>query len=31
MDMPPQSQTNVTFTRAQKITKKEGEQMEMEG
>lgn len=31
VDMPPQAQTNVTFTRAQKIIKKEGEQLEMEG
>jgi site-specific DNA-methyltransferase (adenine-specific) len=28
--MPPQTQTNVTFTKAQKITQKEGEQLSME-
>ena len=27
VDMPPQTQTNVTFTKAQKITQKEGEQL----
>ena len=30
VDMPPQTQTNVTFTKAQKITQKEGEQLSME-
>ena len=29
VDMPPQTQTNVTFTKAQKIAQKEGEQMKM--
>ncbi|MGB6873295.1 MAG: DNA methyltransferase [Dehalococcoidia bacterium] len=27
VDMPPQTQTNVTFTKAQKVSKKEGEQL----
>jgi len=30
VDMPPQTQTNVTFTKAQKITQKEGEQLALE-
>ena len=30
VDMPPQTQTNVTFAKAQKITQKEGEQLSME-
>jgi site-specific DNA-methyltransferase (adenine-specific) len=30
VDMPPLAQTNVTFTKAQKISKKEGEQLKME-
>jgi site-specific DNA-methyltransferase (adenine-specific) len=30
VDMPPQTQTNVTFTKAQKITQKEGEQLSMQ-
>ena len=30
VDMPPQTQTNVTFARAQKIKSKEGEQLPME-
>jgi len=30
VDMPPLAQTNVTFAKAQKITKKEGEQLSME-
>jgi len=30
VDMPPQTQTNVTFAKAQKITQKEGEQLAME-
>ena len=30
VDMPPQTQTNVTFTKAQKIKSKEGEQLAME-
>jgi len=29
VDMPPQTQTNVTFTKAQKISKQEGEQLSM--
>jgi len=29
VDMPPQTQTNVTFAKAQKIAQKEGEQMKM--
>jgi site-specific DNA-methyltransferase (adenine-specific) len=31
VEMPPLAQTNVTFTKAQKISKKEGEQLIMEG
>jgi len=30
VDMPPQTQTSVTFAKAQKITQKEGEQLAME-
>jgi site-specific DNA-methyltransferase (adenine-specific) len=30
VDMPPLAQTNVTFTKAQKITKKQGEQLSLE-
>ncbi len=30
VDMPPQTQTSVTFAKAQKITQKEGEQLSME-
>ncbi len=30
VNMPPQTQTSVTFTKAQKITQKEGEQLSME-
>jgi len=30
VDMPPQTQTNVTFAKAQKITQEEGEQLSME-
>lgn len=30
MDMSPQAQTNVTFTKAQKITKKQGKQSAMQ-
>ncbi len=30
VDMPPQTQTNVTFAKAPKITQKEGEQLSME-
>ncbi len=30
VDMPPQTQTNVTFVKAQKIAQKEGEQLSME-
>jgi site-specific DNA-methyltransferase (adenine-specific) len=30
VDMPPQTQTNVTFAKAQKIAQKEGEQLAME-
>ena len=30
VDMPPLAQTNVTFTKAQKISKKHGEQLKME-
>jgi hypothetical protein len=30
VDMPPQTQTNVTFTKAPKISKKEGEQLAMQ-
>ncbi len=30
VDMPPQTQTDVTFTKAPKISKKEGEQLAME-
>jgi len=30
VDMPPQTQTNVTFAKAQKISKQEGEQLSME-
>jgi len=30
VDMPPQTQTNVTFAKAQKISEKEGEQLAME-
>jgi len=30
VDMPPQTQTDVTFAKAQKITQKEGEQLSME-
>ncbi len=30
VDMPPQTQTNVTFAKAAKISKKEGEQLSME-
>jgi site-specific DNA-methyltransferase (adenine-specific) len=29
VDMPPQTQTSITFTKAQKITQKEGEQLAM--
>ena len=29
VDMPPQTQTNVTFAKAQKIAQKEGEQLPM--
>jgi len=29
IDMPPQTQTNVTFAKAQKISQKEGEQLSM--
>jgi len=30
VDMPPQTQTSVTFTKAQKVSKREGEQLPME-
>ena len=30
VEMPSQTQTNVTFTKAQKIKRKEGEQLTME-
>jgi len=30
VDMPPQTQTNVTFKKAQRITKQEGEQLALE-
>jgi len=30
VDMPPQTQTSVTFTKAQKVSQKEGEQLAME-
>jgi hypothetical protein len=30
VDMPPQTQTSVTFAKAQKISKQEGEQLSME-
>ena len=30
VDMPPQTQTNVTFAKAQRISKREGEQLSME-
>ena len=30
VDMPPQTQTNVTFTKAPKVSQKEGEQLSME-
>jgi len=30
VDMPPQTQTSVTFAKAQKITQKEGEQLALE-
>jgi hypothetical protein len=30
VEMPPLAQTNVTFTRAQKIKSKEGEQLSLE-
>lgn len=29
VDMPPQTQTSVTFARAPKVSKKEGEQLSM--